>query len=122
MPQKKNALTYEGILEMLRQTAEQQKENAAQQKETDRLIQELRREQKENAAQLKETGKKISALGSRIGEIVEHMVKGNIVGKFQALGYDITEYNPIRRSRRNRSAAGRIPAKRMVIGFNARNV
>ena len=43
--------------------------------------------------QMKATDKKISALGSRIGEIVESMVKGNIVEQFRALDYDVVEYS-----------------------------
>ena len=39
---------------------------------------------------MKRTEKAIAALGSRIGEIVENMVAGNIVDKFQDLGYDVT--------------------------------
>jgi len=66
-------LTYEGILELFR--------------ETDRKFEEV-------ARRMKETDKKISALGSRIGEIVENMVKGNIVEKFQALGYDVNNCYP----------------------------
>ena len=45
----------------------------------------------ETNRQMKETDKKISALGSRIGDIVENMVGGNIVDKFQAFGYEITQ-------------------------------
>ena len=72
-----SALTYEGILEMFR--------------ETDRKMEETRQMIKETSQQMKETDKKISALGSRIGEIIESMVKGNIVAKFQELGYEVTE-------------------------------
>ena len=61
-------LTYEGVLEMFRKT--------------ERMIQ-------ENAAQMKRTDQKISELGSRIGEIVENMVGGDIVGQFQALNIAI---------------------------------
>jgi hypothetical protein len=65
-------LTYEGILEMFR---------------------EIGRKQEETDRQMKETDRKISALGSRIGEIIEHMVsgRGNIVDKFQTLGYEINQ-------------------------------
>jgi len=70
MPEQQGILTYEGILEMFRQT--------------DRMIQETN-------LQMKETNRKISALGSRIGEIIEHMVSGNIAAKFRNLGYDVTE-------------------------------
>jgi hypothetical protein len=39
----------------------------------------------------KEANRKIADLGSRIGEIIEHMVAGTIEEKFQALGYDVTD-------------------------------
>jgi len=84
MIEQQGALTYEGILEMFRETDRQMKE-------TDRKLKENAEQQKENARQMKETDRKISALGSRIGEIVENMVSGNIVDKFQALGYEVTE-------------------------------
>ena len=41
---------------------------------------------------MEETDQKISALGSRIGEIVENMIGGNIVDQFRALGYEVTAY------------------------------
>jgi len=107
-----SALTYEGILEMFRETDRQMQETRQQMKETDRRMQETDRQMKETDRrmaetdrqmketdrrmaetdrQMKETDKKISALGSRIGEIIESMVKGNIVTKFQELGYEVTE-------------------------------
>ena len=63
-------LTYEGVLEMFRESAQQ--------------IGEIRQI-------AREAHQKISALGSRIGEIVENMVAGNIVEKFRTLGYDIIQ-------------------------------
>ena len=90
-------LTYEGILEMFRQNAEQRKETDREfDRKFDRMIEEADRRRKDIDQQMKETNKKISALGSRIGEIVESMVSGNgnIVDKFYALGYKITEWNP----------------------------
>ena len=92
-----NTLTYEGILEMFRETRQQIQENALQMKETDRkldrLFAETNLQMKETNLRMKETDKKISALGSRIGEIVEKMVEGNIVEKFNDLGYEVTEFN-----------------------------
>ena len=42
----------------------------------------------------RETDRKISALGSRVGEIVEHMIGGeNILMQFHALGYEVTDYS-----------------------------
>jgi len=74
-------LTYEGVLEMIRQTSEQMKD-------TDRK---LERMFQKTDRQMKETNKRISKLGSRIGEIVESMVKGNIVDRFQAFNYIVTK-------------------------------
>jgi len=64
-------LTFAELLEGFREIKDILRENAEQMAETDRKFQ--------------ETNRKISALGSRIGEIVENMVGGDIVGQFQAL-------------------------------------
>ena len=79
-------LTYEGVLKMFRRTSRMIRGIAKRQEETDRIV-------KENAKQMKETEKKISALGSRVGEIVENMVGGDIVGQFQALGIAIHSHS-----------------------------
>lgn len=78
MSRQQTPLTYEAVLEMFRQTDQRFQE-------TDRLMQETDR-------RMRETDRKISALGSRIGEIVENMIGGDIVQQFQALGYDISSY------------------------------
>jgi len=87
-------LTYEGILEMFRQTTLQMQEtdrmiheNTLQMKETDRKIE-------ESARQLKELQRELGNLGSSVGRIIENMVKGKIIKKFQALGYDVTGCSP----------------------------
>ena len=86
MSEQQISLTHEGILEMFRETDRRMEETARRiREEADRRFQETDR-------QMKETSKKISALGSRIGEIVENMVSGNIVDKFQVFGYDVTRY------------------------------
>ena len=77
-------LTYEGILELFRELKEQMSETARQMKETDRRM-------KETDRIARKAHKKVSELGSRIGEIIENMVAGNIVDKFQALGYEILQ-------------------------------
>jgi len=82
MSAQSSPLTYESVLEMFRQTAEQMKEMS---READRRFQETDR-------QMKETSKKISELGSRIGEIIEHMVGGDIVEQFQALNIPIKSH------------------------------
>jgi len=71
MSQQASPLTYEGILDLFRKSDERFDRRL---KETDR--------------QMKKTNKRISELGSRVGKIVENMVKGNIVEKFHALGYE----------------------------------
>ena len=78
-----NALTHEGILELFREIGRKQEETARQMQETKLMFQ-------ESAEQLKATQKEIGKLGSRVGEIVENMVAGNIVPQFQYLGYDVT--------------------------------
>jgi len=110
MSAQQNPLTYEGILEMFREEREQLREMREQFRETreqmkdserklDRMFQETDRKMKETAEQMKETdrivkqtSKDIAALGSRIGEIIENMVKGDIVSKFQVFGYEIDDY------------------------------
>jgi hypothetical protein len=56
----------------------------------------------------KETNKKISELGSRIGEIIECMVEGGIVEKFQALDYEIEDCARRRRFGLNSAHRGEI--------------
>ncbi|MDR3172724.1 MAG: hypothetical protein LBU19_00610 [Treponema sp.] len=68
------------------------------QKETDRLFRESREEsdrelrklQKETADQMKETDRKISRLGSRIGDLIEHLTASNILEEFKKQHYDFT--------------------------------
>jgi len=66
MSQQTSPLSYEGILELIEQSR----------REFDR--------------QMKETRKQIGSLGSRVGEIVENMVYGDIVSQFRELGYKVT--------------------------------
>jgi len=107
-------LTYESVLALIRESVW---ESERRMKEADRRSEESRAafdqhmekidkkfaQEREEAArewekrnaelnrQMKETDKKISALGSRIGEIIECMVEGGIVDKFQALDYEIMQ-------------------------------
>jgi len=78
-------LTHESILEMFRQAAEETKE-------IKRMIQETTAQMKETDRIARQTSTDIGNLGSRIGEIVENMVKGDIVAKFQAFDYEIDDY------------------------------
>jgi len=84
-------LTYEGILEMFRETDRkfqetwrQIQETARQMKETD---QRLDRKSQEVWEQIKQTNKDVGGLTSSISALVSNMVKGNIIEKFEALGY-----------------------------------
>jgi hypothetical protein len=89
-------LTFEGVLKLITQQGDEFdrrmketdrmiRENAAQMKETDRIVQ-------ETAKQIERTNQNVGALGSRIGDIIEHMVGGRILDKFQALGYEVDDY------------------------------
>jgi hypothetical protein len=64
------------------------------QKETDRLFRESQKEtdrkMKETAEQMKETDRKISRLGSRIGDLIEHLTASNILDEFKKQGYEFT--------------------------------
>ena len=86
-------LTYESMLELIRENSQ----------ESSREIQEMRRLMQERDAafdkirqdltrQMKATDDKISKLGSRIGDIVEHMLGAKILDKFQDLGYAVEDY------------------------------
>ena len=42
----------------------------------------------------RETREQIASLGSRVGEIVEHMIGGEkVIKQFQALGYDVNDHS-----------------------------
>jgi len=101
-------LTYESVLELIRENSREFTRSLKEQgAEFDRLMKNqsaaFRQEMQERDAEydkmrqetdrrMKETDKKISALGSRIGEIVENMLGGRILDKFQALGYEVDDY------------------------------
>ena len=96
-------LTYESVLEMIREGARRFDESLTKQRaEFDRAMKESATEfdqrMKESAAEFdrrsEKLDKKISDLGDRIGEIVENMVAGNnIIRKFQALDYKIERHS-----------------------------
>ncbi|MCL1836595.1 MAG: hypothetical protein FWG46_03510 [Treponema sp.] len=74
--QSANSATFETVWALLKEVAENQKE-------TDRIV-------RENAESQKETDRKISRLGSRIGELIEHFAASNLLEKFEELGYEFT--------------------------------
>jgi len=57
-------------------------ETAEQMKKTDRIVQ-------KTAEQIKRTSKEVSSLSTSVGQIVENMVGGDIVGQFRELGYAV---------------------------------
>ena len=115
MSVQQSPLTYEGILEMFRETgermketeriiqgiaqrqaetAEQMKETDRKMQETDRIIQETALRQAETDRIVKATSRDIGKLGSRIGDIIENMVGGgNIVAQFRALGHHVIAHS-----------------------------
>ena len=99
-------LTYESVLALIQENtrkADWRMKKIAREREKDaqewrERTAEIDRLQKKNAQQMKETDrlakeahKKNSELDSRIGEIIEGMVEGGIIDKFQALGYEIIQ-------------------------------
>ena len=85
-------LTYEGVLEMFRETNRELQETRRLMKERDaEFDRRMRERDAEYDRMRKELNSKIGALGNRIGNIVEHMLGGRIVDKFNALGYAVKD-------------------------------
>ena len=74
----------------MRETFEQMQTRSG---EADRKMQETAEQMRKTEEQVQRTSREISALGSRVGEIVENMIGGDIIEQFRALGYDVTEYS-----------------------------
>ena len=99
-------LTYEGVLEMFRETDRLMKERNAEfwqeMKERDAAFEREKQEQQERDAEFRQQmkisdrkfNKKIGELTGSIGRVIEHMVAGdNIIKRFQALDYKIDTYS-----------------------------
>jgi hypothetical protein len=91
-------LTYEGILEMMERNA---RESDREYQKIQQMFQDIAERQKKTDEQLERasqqltaTQKEVGKLGSRIGDIIEHMVRGRIIKRFQTLGYDVTGCSP----------------------------
>ena len=122
-------LTYESVLELIRENSREMREEhrefrrslKEQGAEFDRKMEEQRAEnarakqeseaeyaraKKESDAEYermrKELNKKMGDLTTRIGEIVEHMLGGRILDKFQALGYAVDDYTRDHRYRNSK--------------------
>ena len=85
-------LTFEGVLGMFQEVKAMIQETSEQMKKTERMIQDLAQQQAKTDLQIERTNKDVGALGSRIGDIIENMLGGRIIDKFQALGYDVDAY------------------------------
>jgi hypothetical protein len=72
------------LRESREETDRKMKETADQIKETDRI---LRESQKETDRKMKETAQKIGSLGSRIGELIEHLTASNLLEEFKKQNY-----------------------------------
>jgi len=90
MSEQQKPLTAEVILEMFRESREQLRESREQIREVWEQMKETDRKIRETDEQIKKTSREVGTLGSRIGEIIEYMVGGNIVEQFQTLGIEIT--------------------------------
>jgi len=106
--QQQTPLTFERILELIRQSAleadrrkqefDQRMDRMAQEaelrkQEADRewrlRSQKIDRQIEETNKQIKRTSQEVSSLGSRVGEIVENMIGGDIDEQFRELGYAV---------------------------------
>ena len=83
-------LTYEGILELFRQSDLRFQERMDRMsQEADLRKQEAEQRMRELDRRMDRTSKEISSLGSRVGEIVENMIGGDIDEQFRELGYAV---------------------------------
>jgi hypothetical protein len=95
-------LNHDDVWAAFRELREFQQETARQMRETNRKMLETDRKMQETAQQMRETDHKISRLGSRIGDLIEHLTAANILERFRDLGYEFT-----RVSRNNKIKDGR---------------
>jgi len=95
-------LTYESVLKLISENSREFSRSLKEQgAEFDRRMQER---DAEYARISKRTNKKIGDLTGSIGRVIEHMVAGdNIIKKFQALDYTISDYSRNKKFGRNLS-------------------
>jgi uncharacterized coiled-coil DUF342 family protein len=77
---------FEEFMAGMRELRKSQEETAQQMQKTDRQMQEL-------GQKMKATDKWVGEMNNRFGEIVEYMVRPNLVAKFQELGFAFTRAN-----------------------------
>ena len=97
-------LTNEDVREMIRDISRlvekqavdfdrRMKEQAAEyDRERKEQVAAYEQRMQETELQMKRTDKRIGDLTGRIGRMVEHMIGGRILEKFQALGYEVDYY------------------------------
>ena len=78
-------------MEARKEDREVRKEDKEAREKFDRDIQRIKKIQKETALQMKETDRILGKFGNRIGEIIEEMVKPNLLEKFRKLGFTFTK-------------------------------
>jgi hypothetical protein len=76
-------LTFEKVWQMFQETDRKWQE-------TDKRFQETDRKWQETDKRFQETDRKISKLGSRIGDLIEHLATANILEKFEEFGYQFS--------------------------------
>jgi hypothetical protein len=78
--------------ESLRESLEESRREADRRmREADRQIQEIREIQQETDRRMLRSDERISKLGGRLGEMIEYMVKPNLLSKFRELGFVFTK-------------------------------
>ena len=95
MSEQLKPLTYEGVLELIRETRDMIRENAQEaERQWKRISQDAKRRSLEldrriqkTDEQIKQTNKDVGGLTSSIAALVSNMIKGNIIEKFETLGY-----------------------------------
>jgi molybdopterin converting factor small subunit len=80
----------ETIWAILREVSQVQKELSEQMKETDKQIKENYKQIKETDRQMKETDRQLGFMGNRFGEILEYLIKPNLLKSFRELGFAFT--------------------------------
>ena len=90
LPDYPRGITFEDVWAALKETDRMMKETDLRMKETDRRMKETDRRMKETDRRMEKTDRQISKLGSRFGELVEHLVGPNIMSKFNDLDFNFT--------------------------------
>jgi hypothetical protein len=104
VPEQTTALTFEKVLALFQEVAEQQKETDQKFQATDRKFQETDQKFQATDRKFQETDQKfqelreetkavnqaVGKLGHRIGELIEHLTAANIIEKFKDIGYHFT--------------------------------